>query len=102
MNTPVRKIRATSDGLPDLNLEPVFMAVPEVFPPLGISRLRKHNIPAVPLHQVLAVFTIFSVVPRMIVAAVPIVITPFTMVIVVSHHRYWGNEGGSQQQPAEN
>jgi hypothetical protein len=102
MNTPVRKIRAASDGLPNLNLEAVFMAPPEVLPPLGSPRPRKHHIPAMPLYQVLAVFTIFSVVPRMIVAAVPIVITPFTMVIVVSHHRYWGNEGGSQQQPAEN
>src|SRR5712691_2431630 len=88
--------RAARDGLPNLNLEAVFMAVPEVFPPLGSSRLCKHNILPVPLHQVLAVFTIFSVVPRMIVAAVLIVITPFTMAVAVSHHRHWGNEGGSQ------
>src|ERR1700680_358968 len=83
--------------LSNLNLEPVFMAPPEVFPPLGISHLRKHNIPTVPLHQVLAVFTIFSVVPRMVVAAVPIVIAPLVMISVVSSGCDRSDDGGAQE-----
>jgi len=73
------------------------MAPPEVFPPLGLSHLRKHNIVTVPLHQVLAVFVIFSVVPRMIVAAVPVVIAPLLVISVVSSRCDWSDEGGAQE-----
>jgi hypothetical protein len=73
------------------------MAPPEVFPSLWISHLRKHNIAAVPLHQVLAIFTIFSVVPSMIVAAVPIVIAPLVMISVVSSRCERSDNGGAQE-----
>ena len=81
--------------LPNLNLEPVFVTVLEVFPPMANIHLHKRNIHPVLLNQVRAVLTIFVAVPIMIVATVPIVIAPFTM-MVVSHHRNWGNHGGSR------
>jgi nitrate/nitrite-specific signal transduction histidine kinase len=75
----------------------MFMTPPEVFPPLGISHFREHNILTVPLHQVLAVFTILSVVPRMIVAAVPIVIAPLMMMSVVGSRCDRSDDGGAQE-----
>jgi len=87
--------------LPNINPQPVFMAVPEIFLPPANVLFHKRNIRPVLLHQVRAVLTIFAVVPIVIVAVDPIVIAPFTM-MVVSHHRHGRNHGGSYQQPAEN
>src|ERR1022692_4021809 len=71
--------------LPNLNLESVFMAIPEVFLPPTNIHFHKRNIRPVLLHQVRTVLTIFAVVPIMIVAVVPIAIALFTK-MVVSHH----------------
>jgi hypothetical protein len=86
--------------LPNLNLEPVFVPVSEVLPPMPNAHAHKRNVHPVLFHQVCPILAIFIVIPIMIVVMVPIVIAPFTMV-VISHHRYWCNHGGSHQQPAD-
>jgi len=78
-------------SLPNLNLEPVFVPVPEVFLPMANTHPHKRNIRVVPFHQVRPVMLIFVGGPIMIVATIPIVITPLT-VMVVSHHRQGGQQ----------
>jgi hypothetical protein len=78
----------------------MFVPVPEIFLPMPNTHPHKWNIHPVLFHQVRAIATVFLGVPIVIVAAVPIVIAPFTM-MVISHHRYWRNHGGSHQQPAQ-
>jgi predicted branched-subunit amino acid permease len=87
--------------LPNLNSEPVFVAIPEVFLPMLNIHAHKRNVHPVLLHQVSAVLTIFVIVPVVIVAMLTIVIASVT-VMVVSHCRNWGNQGGSGQERAEN
>ena len=76
------------------------MAPPEVFLPLGTSHYPKLTILPAILQQVGAVSTIFILVPFMIVAAVPIVVSLvvlfFVVFVVVSSHRRRGNQGGAQ------
>jgi len=83
-------------GLPNLNPEPVFVAVPEVFLPAANIYPHKGNIYPVLFHQIRTVLTILAVVPVMIVVMIPIVIAVFTA-MVVSHGSHWGDQGCSQQ-----
>jgi uncharacterized membrane protein YphA (DoxX/SURF4 family) len=92
------------NGLPDLNLEKhvirVIVTPPEVLLLLGSSGSPELTIVAVLLAQVNAVRAIFLVVPRMIVAAVAIVVT-LVMTIVGIHHR-WGNQADADAKRTQN
>lgn len=93
---PVRSITYSESALPDHNLQPVFVAVSEVFLPVANGHIRKRNIHPVLLNHVCAVLTVFVTVPVMIVVTVPVVIAPFA-VVVVSHQRHRGKNGGSHE-----
>jgi hypothetical protein len=82
-------------GLANLNPEPVFVAVPEVFLPAANIYPDKGNIYPVLFHQIRAVLTILVVVPVMIVVMIPIVVAVFTA-MVVSHGGDCGDQGCSQ------
>jgi hypothetical protein len=107
-----KKDRPQNDGLsyrgcaalPDINLEKhvirVIVTPPEVLLLLGSSRSPELAIVAVLLTQVNAVCAIFLVVPRMIVAALPIVV-PFVMTIV-RVQRHCGNQTGADKKRTQN
>jgi hypothetical protein len=90
--------------LPDFNFEKrvirVIVTPPEVFPLLGIFRFLERMIVPVLLPQINAVSPIFLVVPRMIIAGIPIVV-PFVMMIV-GPHRHRGNQGGTYKNCGQN
>jgi hypothetical protein len=67
----------------------VFVAPPEIFPPVVAVHPMPLPILPMPLNQVGAVSTIFVVVPYVIVMMLPIIISPFAMVVVVGSHRHW-------------
>jgi len=88
--------------LPNLNLEKNGIRVG--MPPGEVLRLfvaphsREISIVPVLLAKVYAVSTIFLAIPLMIVFVVPIVVT--LVMMFVSPHCHWGNQGGAQQEPA--
>jgi predicted branched-subunit amino acid permease len=72
-------------NLADLNLETVLMAIPEIFLPFARPHTHKRNILPVLFHDIGAILAVFAIVPVMIVAAVPIVITLFPMMLLSRH-----------------
>jgi len=68
------------------------VAPPEVFSLLVRSHFPELTIVPVLILQIGAVSSIFLVVPRMIVAALSIVVLFLVMVSVVSLRRHWGND----------
>jgi short subunit fatty acids transporter len=78
----------------------VTVAPPEVFPSLGGFLSREFAILAMLLPQVDTVSPIFLPVPRVIVAALAIIV-PLVMVIV-SPHRRWEKHQGSSENRAQN
>jgi hypothetical protein len=72
----------------------------EVFPLLGSLGFVEFAIFPVLFSQVNAVSTIFSAVPRMVIVTFPVVV-PLIMMIV-GHHRHWGNEGSAGAKHTQN
>jgi Sec-independent protein secretion pathway component TatC len=68
------------------------VAPSEVFPLLGSFHSREFTILAVLLAEIDAVSMILMVIPRVIIFALPIIISP-----VLSPQRYRRNQNGAQQ-----
>jgi hypothetical protein len=94
--------RCSPEALSDLDLEKHVIRV--LVPPPEVGSLLNHpgspelTIIPVLFRQVHAVRAIFLAVPRMIVAALPIVIPYFTM--IVGPHRHWGDQGSAGEKRA--
>jgi hypothetical protein len=87
--------------LSNLDVESVFAAVPEVFLPTANVHADKRNIHPVLLHQVRAVLTVFIAGPIVIIVVLPIIIAPFTLV-VVGNRRDRGDQGCGRRERARN
>jgi hypothetical protein len=75
----------------------VIVTPPEIFPLPGILLLAEFTIVPMLLAEVQALRTIFVFVPRMVVAAIPIIV-PFFMMIVCPHGHCGSERSGDEKR----